>query len=121
VEMSSGASNFDLQSESVRTGSLNNSSHVEHVVLAGHDTNSLQWICSEFVELLHKPTEHSWRNGLFPRRRVSVRRTSVTRQFDATHHNEGVKWRRWGDVEGGTRGLSVENVSGEFEPLGRTT
>ena len=56
----------DLGGREPPTRSLNDPGNIKHVILVRHDANSLGWIRPKLVELLHKPTEYSWRDGLFP-------------------------------------------------------
>lgn len=63
--MWSGAPQVGLQDKLPHTGPFNDPSHIEHIILIHHDANSLGWIRSELVELLHEPTKHRWRDGLF--------------------------------------------------------
>ena len=118
--ISSGALRVNLHNKSPPTRSFNNAGDVKHVILARHDANALRWIRPELVKFLHKPTKHSWRNGLFANK-TSANRAYAIELFYATYHDDEVESRRRGGVEGGERGLSVENAFGEPEPSGQAT
>ena len=96
--MSSGAYHVSVH-KSLPTRSFNDPSNIEHIVLIRDDANSLGWIRSEFIELLHKSTKHGWRNRLFPTQyRTSAHRASAIEHFDATYHDSEAESRRRGDA-----------------------
>lgn len=75
-----GKTEFDLEVTSgvwCALRSFNNPGDIEHIILVRDDANSLWWICSELIELLHKPTKYCRRDG----------------------HDEETKLRENGDVE----------------------
>lgn len=58
----------------------------------------------------------------FKASKTSARHARGVGCIDATYHDDKARLRKKGSVEGGTRGLSAENVLGEFElPLDSTT
>lgn len=60
-----GCSRRSLQNKRTRTRPFNDTGDVEHIIFVRHDANTLRWARPEFIELLHKPTEYGWRDGLF--------------------------------------------------------
>ena len=102
--VSSGALRVNHQNESRLTRSFNNPSHIKHIVLIRYNANPLWWIRSEFIKLLHKPTEHSWRNGLLPDKWNISTSGYLIGYFDATYHDDEAEPRRRRGVGGGSVG-----------------